>query len=102
MPTTASADCGDRQRHLLYLATPALWPAWPHLPIHHAQIDTMLLESPLISAGVAPPGFISLYSGPRGRPQSVVSRPNRPAVTSALSALPLGRQAEGRFRPDEP
>ena len=33
MPTTASADCGDRQRHLLYLATPALWPAWPYLPL---------------------------------------------------------------------
>ena len=32
MPTTATADC-DRQRHLLYLATPVLWPAWPYLPL---------------------------------------------------------------------
>jgi hypothetical protein len=33
MPTTASADCSDRQRHLLYLSTPVLWPAWPFLPL---------------------------------------------------------------------
>jgi hypothetical protein len=33
MPSTASADCSDRQRHLLYLSTPLLWPVWPFLPL---------------------------------------------------------------------
>jgi hypothetical protein len=33
MPTIASAECNDRQRNLLYLSTPSLWPAWPFLPL---------------------------------------------------------------------
>jgi hypothetical protein len=33
MPSTATADCSDQERHLLYMATPVLWPAWPFLPL---------------------------------------------------------------------
>ncbi len=32
MPT-ATTPAADRGRHLLFLSSPALWPAWPFLPV---------------------------------------------------------------------
>ncbi len=32
MPATTD-PAADRGRHLLFLATPALWPSWPFLPV---------------------------------------------------------------------
>jgi hypothetical protein len=33
MPTTDAVARRERLRHLLFLAKPALWPAWPFLPL---------------------------------------------------------------------
>ena len=38
MTTLVSSKPGDPARHLLFVTTPALWPAWPFLPvIRHAR-----------------------------------------------------------------
>jgi len=33
VPTPLTAPPGDLTRHLLFVTTPALWPAWPFLPV---------------------------------------------------------------------
>ncbi len=33
MPVSLSDPPGEAARHALYLTTPALWPAWPFLPV---------------------------------------------------------------------
>jgi hypothetical protein len=33
MPAVTTGPAADRGRHLLFLATPALWPSWPFLPL---------------------------------------------------------------------
>ncbi|QDU21726.1 hypothetical protein [Urbifossiella limnaea] len=33
MTTLVSSKPGDLARHLLFVTTPALWPAWPFLPV---------------------------------------------------------------------
>jgi hypothetical protein len=33
MPSTTNADCRDRSRNLLFMATPSLWSHWPYLPL---------------------------------------------------------------------
>ena len=36
MPAPPTAPPGEFARHLLFVTTPALWPAWPFLPVVRA------------------------------------------------------------------
>ncbi len=62
---TASAPAADPGRHLLFLSCPALWPAWPFLPLvrRAGGTEALGLLFDAAAAGLPPDRRYAVYAG---------------------------------------